>query len=184
MQPSPDPQPQPRIFAPLFMLVRETLSVIIPALIIAFFINVYVAEAVAIEASSSMEPNMYVGYRVMTEKISYRFRTPRRGDVVVANLPNQEAGLIKRVLGLPGEMIEVRNGHTYINGEMLTEPWVTHFGGPYSAPSVVPDGYVFILGDNRETSRDSRAIGPVPLEAVTRRAWLVYWPWSEIKLLP
>ncbi len=162
----------------------EIITVVLPALLIALFVNVYVAEAVEIEMGSSMEPNMYVGYRVMTEKISYRFRTPQRGDIVVADVPNQEAGLIKRVVALPGEVVVVQEGHTYINGEMLDEPWVTHFGGRDYPATLVPEEHVFIVGDNRAASRDSRAIGPIPMEDVTRRAWLVYWPLGEIELLP
>jgi signal peptidase I len=165
-------------------LLWELVSVVVPALVIALFINVYVAEAVEIEMGSSMEPNMYVGYRVMAEKISYRFHTPKRGDIVVAEIPHQNAGLIKRVMALPGEVVEVHDGHTYINGEMLIEPWVMHFGGPEYPATLVPEGYIFIVGDNRAVSRDSRSIGPVPLEDVTRRAWLIYWPFSEIELLP
>lgn len=164
--------------------VRELVSVVIPALVIALFINVYVAEAVEIEMGSSMEPNMYVGYRVMTEKISYRLHLPQRGDIVVAEVPNQEAGLIKRVVALPGETVEVRSGHTYINGEELSEPWVMHFGGPEYPATLVPEGHIFIVGDNRAVSRDSRAIGAIPLEDVTRRAWLIYWPISEIEFIP
>jgi len=139
---------------------------------------------VEIEMGSSMEPNMYVGYRVMTEKISYRFDTPKRGDIVVVDIANQEAGLIKRVMALPGEIVEVYEGHTYINGEMLSEPWIVHFGGPEYPATMIPEGFIFIVGDNRAVSRDSRSIGPVPLEDVTRRAWLIYWPLSELELLP
>jgi signal peptidase I len=175
------------IFKPVVLLrnfLRELVSVVVPALVIALFINVYVAEAVEIEMGSSMEPNMYVGYHVMTEKISYHFHTPKRGDIVVAEIPHQDAGLIKRVMALPGEIIEVRDGHTYINGEMLSEPWVMHFGGPEYPATRVPEGYIFIVGDNRAVSRDSRSIGPIPLEDVVRRAWLIYWPFSAIELLP
>lgn len=168
----------------LIKLLWELTSVVVPALLISLFINVYVVEAVEIEMGSSMEPNMYVGNRVMTEKISYRFNSPQRGDVVVADVPDQEAGLIKRVIALPGETVAVRQGHAYINGEMLNEPWVTHFGGPDYPATLIPDDHIFILGDNRPVSRDSRAIGPIPLENITRRAWLIYWPIPEFEYLP
>lgn len=164
--------------------VRELVTTILPAVLLALFINVYVAEAVEIEDGPSMQPNLYAGYRVMTEKISYRFHQPQRGDVVVAEQPGDAMSLIKRVVALPGELVEVRNGHTYVDGQPLDEPWVTHFGGPGYPPTVVPLDHVFILGDNRPVSHDSRAIGPVPLEQVTRRVWLVYWPLDEIELTP
>jgi signal peptidase I len=168
----------------LVKLVWELATVVIPALLMALFINVYVAEAVEIEQGSSMEPNLYVGYRVMTEKISYRFRDPHRGDIVVVEMPNQEAGLIKRVVALAGETIEVRGGHTYINGEMLFEPWVTNFGGPDYPTTEIPADKIFVLGDNRAVSRDSRAIGPIPMKNTTRRVWLIYWPLTELELFP
>jgi len=168
----------------ILRVVWEIITVTLPALLMALFVNVYVAEAVEIELGSSMEPNMYVGYRVMTEKITYRFRSPQRGEVVIADVPGQEAGLIKRVVALPGEIVAVRAGHTYINGEMIDEPWVSHFGGREYTATLVPEGHIFMVGDNRVVSRDSRAIGPIPLKDVTRRAWLVYWPLTEFYLLP
>ncbi len=177
-------QNNPRIRQAVLKLVWELVSVVVPALLIALFINVCVAEAVEIEMGSSMEPNMSVGNRVMTEKISYQLHEPRRGDVVVADISEQEAGLIKRVIALPGEIVEVRQGHVYINGEMLFEPWVTHFGGSEYPATIVPENHVFILGDNRVASRDSRAIGPIPLENITRQAWFIYWPIIDLKYLP
>ncbi|MBC8507941.1 MAG: signal peptidase I [Anaerolineales bacterium] len=173
-----------RISRIFLKILWDIFSVTIPALLIALFVNVYVVEAVEIEMGSSMEPNMYVGYRVMTEKISYRFRDPQRGEVVVADVPDMEAGLIKRVVALPGEVFAVREGHTYINGERLDEPWVTHIGGRDYSTSVVPEGHIFIVGDNRVASRDSLVIVPIPLEDVTRRAWLIYWPLNEFEILP
>ena len=131
-----------------------------------------------------MQPGLYRGYRVMTEKITYRFSPPRRGDVVIADQPSDEPTLIKRVLGLPGETIEVRDGHTFINGNAIAEPWIRTFGGPDYPPTVVPEAHVFILGDNRANSRDSRAIGPVPIEAIRGRVWLVFWPLDEIRFAP
>jgi signal peptidase I len=162
----------------------EAITAIVPALLIALFINVHVAQAVEIEAGPSMQPNLYQGYRVMIERVSYRFHLPDRGDIVVADRPGEEVSLIKRVMGLPGETIEVRDGHVMIDGEAIEEPGVTHFGGPDYGPEEVPEGCVFILGDNRQVSRDSRAIGPVALSTIEGRVWLVYWPLEEIRLVP
>ena len=162
----------------------ELVITILPALLVALFINVFVAEAALVEHGPSMEPNLYRGDRVMTEKVSYLFHLPRRGDVVVADRPGSEVALIKRVVALPGEIVEVRGGHTFINGERIEEPWVTNFGGPSYPPTVVPLDHVFIMGDNRSNSRDSRAIGPVPVDTITGHAWLIYWPLDQIKLVP
>jgi signal peptidase I len=164
-------------------IVWELVTTVVPAVAIALFVNVYVAQAVTIEDGPSMQPNLYRGYRVMTEKLSYRLHPPRRGDVVVVDRPGPEVSLIKRVIAVAGEMVEVRGGHTTIDGEPIEEPWVVHFGGPDYGPALVPEDHVFVMGDNRRLSRDSRAIGPVPVDTVQGRAWLVYWPSDDIKLL-
>jgi signal peptidase I len=165
-------------------LVREFAASIAPALVLALFINVFVAEAAIVEEGPSMQPGLYRGYRVMTEKITYRFGPPHRGDVVITDQPDDEPTLIKRVVGLPGETVEVRDGHTFVNGNALVEPWVRTFGGPDYPPTIVPETHVFILGDNRANSRDSREIGPVPIKAIKGRVWLVFWPLDKIRLAP
>jgi signal peptidase I len=174
----------PRLFRFVRGAAWEVVATFVPALLLALFVNVFVAEAALVENGPSMQPNLYPGYRVMTEKISYRLHTPRRGDVVIAEQSDGQRSLIKRVMALSGETVEVRGGHTFIDGHPVEEPWVTSFGGPDYGPLVVPAEHVFILGDNRSDSWDSRAIGPVPMKAVKRRVWLVYWPLDQIKFLP
>ena len=163
---------------------REILTTVLPALLLALLVNMFVGEAVAIEDGPSMQPNLYRGDRMLTEKISYRFHPPRRGDVVIVDRPGNEVTLVKRVVAVAGETVEVRGGHTFINGQPIDEPWVTHFGGPGYGPEVVPEDHVFILGDNRTVSRDSRAIGPVPMDSVRGRVVLVYWPPDQAQLVP
>ena len=165
-------------------IVREVITTIIPAVLLALLINTFVAQAATIKDGPSMEPNLYRGSHLMTEKVSYRLHQPLRGDVVIAEQPGEAVSLIKRVVGLPGETVEVRDGHTFINGEPIDEPWITWFGGPGYPPTQIPPGHVFILGDNRPQSRDSRHIGPVPLEQVTRQAMFVFWPPAQIKRIP
>ena len=87
-------------------------------------------------------------------------------------------------MGLPGEMVEVKNGHVIIDGQKIEEPWILYFGGPDYRPAKIPEGYIFIVGDNRQNSRDSRAIGPVPINTIEGRAWLVYWPLDDVELVP
>ena len=177
--PDPDPEERPLTRHPIW----EVITTLIPAVLIALFINVYIAEAAEIEAGPSMQPNLFAGYRVMTEKISYYLHEPRRGDILVIERPKNEGNLIKRVIGLPGESIEVRAGHTYINGQPIDEPWVTYFGGRDIPATVIPKGHIFIIGDNRPNSRDSRDIGPVPIESIIGRGWFVYWPLDEFQFL-
>jgi len=164
-------------------LLWDLVTSIVPALLIALFVNVFIAQAAEIESGPSMQPNLYVGYRMMTEKISYYFHEPERGDIVIVEQPDGP-NLVKRVIGLPGEVIESSEGHTFINDEALDEPWVSYFGGRYYPPARIPDGYVFIIGDNRPVSHDSRTIGPVPIEAIQGRVIFIYWPLSEFKIFP
>jgi signal peptidase I len=161
----------------------DLVSTVVPAVLIALFVNIFVAQAMVVQGPS-MQPNLHYNQRVMVEKVSYRFiHGPRRGDVVVVEIANEEEPLIKRVVAISGETVEVRQGQVFINGELLNEPWVTRQGGPHSAAMRVPPLHVFILGDNRGSSRDSRAFGPVSVDQIVGRAWLVYWPLDQIQSL-
>lgn len=168
----------------IYKTIREIIFSLVPALLIALFVNFFVTEAAVVEQGPSMQPNLYVGYRVMTEKVSYRFHEPNLGDIVIIERAGREVDLVKRIIALPGEIVEVRSGRVWINGEQLSEPYVEEFGGPSYGPSRVPDGSVFILGDNRHLSHDSRAFGPVSLDSVNRRVIFIYWPPEEIKVFP
>jgi signal peptidase I len=102
----------------------------------------------------------------------------------VVDRPGNEKTLVKRVIAVAGETIEVRGGHALVNGQPIGEPWVEQFGGPGYGPELVPEDHVFILGDNRAVSHDSRAIGPVAVDSVRGRVVLVYWPPDQLKLVP
>jgi signal peptidase I len=181
---TPLPEPTPETGFRFRRFLWDVVTTIVPALVMALFINVFIAEAAEIEDGPSMQPNLYIGYRMMTEKVSYRFHEPRRGDIVIAEQPNEQPNLVKRVIGLPGETIESRDGHTFINGDPIDEPWVTNFGGRSYPPTEIPEGYVFIIGDNRPQSHDSRAIGPVPIDDIQGRVIFVYWPLNEFEIFP
>jgi signal peptidase I len=157
-------------------VLREVAETLIPALIIAVAINVFLAQATQV-LGQSMEPTLHNTDRVVVEKLTYGLlHGPRRGDIVVIDPPTEEDLLIKRVLGLEGETIEVRGGQVYINGELLAEEWTVRLGGGSYGPLTIPPGHVFVLGDNRGASNDSRAFGPVAVEFLVGRAWLSYWP--------
>ncbi|MDY7040030.1 MAG: signal peptidase I [Chloroflexota bacterium] len=160
--------------------LRELLETIIPAVIIALVINLFLAQATQVYGQS-MEPNLHHSQRLVVEKISYRFHGPRRGDVVV--LKSSEHGselLIKRVVGLPGERVEIHDGLVYIDGVPLAEPYLTQGTSGYKEAVVVPPLQVYVLGDNRGFSNDSRSFGPVSLENIVGRAWISYWPVDQI----
>jgi signal peptidase I len=170
------PGPRPQRWKWLLRTLREVAETVIPAVVIALIINVFLAQATQV-LGQSMEPNLHTSQRVVVEKVTYRFlHGPRRGDVVVLNLPEQPDMLIKRVIGLPGETIEVRDGQVYIDGEPIHEPWTTNPGGGYYGPVTVPPLHVFVMGDNRSASNDSRSFGPVSVDAIIGRAWFSYWP--------
>ena len=156
--------------------VRALLETVIPALLIAIGINLFLAQATQV-LGQSMEPNLHTAQRLVVEKVTYRLHGPRRGDIVVIDLP--EAGpelLIKRVIGLPGDTISGKGGQVFIDGEPLDEPYVTSPGGRDIPEQVVPPLHVFVMGDNRQFSNDSRNFGFVPIDNIIGRAWFSYWP--------
>jgi signal peptidase I len=168
----------------MLQALREILETILPALLIALLINVFVGQATRVEGMS-MEPNLHTNQRLVVEKISYRFHGPERFDVVVLKLPDQgDELLIKRVIGLPGETVEVTDGHIYINDELLAEPFLDQeITSGRDSRVVVPPLHVFVMGDNRNHSNDSRNFGPVPIDNIVGRAWISYWPPEQVGLV-
>lgn len=164
--------------------LRDVLETVLPALLIAVLINVFVGQATRVEGQS-MEPNLHTDQRLVVEKVSYRFHGPQRFDVVVLEMPSQgDELLIKRVIGLPGETVEIKDGHVYINDEQLQESFTDEMTQPGRYGEVtVPPLHVYVLGDNRDRSNDSRSFGPVPIKSVVGRAWLSYWPLERVGLV-
>jgi signal peptidase I len=131
----------------------------------------------------SMQPNLHEGEYVIVDKISYLFRQPARGEIVVLKRTS-EADLIKRVIGLPGETLQVSNGQVLINGQSITEPYMKDPRiNQDTPPQTIPADRVFVMGDNRNNSSDSRGFGPVPLTDIVGRAWIIYWPPPDWKVL-
>jgi signal peptidase I len=161
--------------------------VIAVALLVAFVVRTFVLAHFVVEGSS-MYSTLETGDRVFVNKLSYRLHDPNRGDVVVLHQITgaSERDLIKRVIGLPGETVEVRNCTVLIDGRILNEPYLdpavvtpTDCGGDYSANGPVPDDHVFVMGDNRGGSQDSRVIGPISEDDLVGRAFVVFWPQSH-----
>ena len=173
-----DPPPRrPGVARRFVHLVRELLETVLPAILIALLLNVFVGQATRVQGQS-MEPNLHTDQRLVVEKVSYRFHGPRRGDIVVIRVPSQgDELLIKRVIGLPGETVEILDGQVTIDGQLLDEPYT--IGSTRSGRIgrvIVPPLHVFVMGDNRDHSNDSRTFGPVPIDNIVGRAWLSYWP--------
>jgi len=136
--------------------------------------------------TESMVPILEVGDRVVANKLVYHFNVPQRGDIIVFESPNGEIYLVKRVVGVPGDRIEVVRGTLYVNEERWEEPYLnrelpdTNSYGPVT----VPEGHVFVMGDNRADSADSRyVIGPVPLEHIEGEAFMRIWPLGKLGFL-
>jgi signal peptidase I len=160
----------------------ELVETLIPALLIALAINFFVAQPTLVRGYS-MEPTLHQEERLLVEKLSYRFHAPQRGDIVVLKVAQEPIPLVKRVIGLPGETVEIRQGKVYVNGQHLDEPYLGQTPYGNMPARQVPAGSVFVLGDNRNNSNDSRYFGVVPLDDIVGKAWLRYWPLDQIGLV-
>ena len=164
-------------------VTREMLSAILPALVIAIVIHLFLAQATRVEGYS-MEPTLFGHQRPIIEKLSYHFHEPQRGDIVVIKVPGFDELLIKRVIGLPGDTLEVKDGVVYINDKALNEPYVNGRPRGDYPRTKIPEGYIFVMGDNRNNSNDSRSFGPVAIENIVGHAWMRYWPLQDCSLMP
>jgi len=165
----------------------EWVAVIVGALIVALVVKTFLFQAFYIP-SESMEPTLDVGDRVLVNKLSYDLHDVGRGDIVVFELDPSEIGpdgiqdLIKRVIGLPGEVIESRDGAVYVDDRRLDEPYLPADGdpGPAIERQTVPEGHVFVMGDNRDNSADSRVRGPIAIDDIVGRAFILVWPPGDL----
>ncbi len=160
--------------------------VIIVALLVAFLVRTFVLAHFVVDGTS-MFSTLHDDDRVFVNKLSYRLHDPNRGDVVVLHQDSgaSERDLIKRVIALPGETIEIQNCQVSIDGQTLEEPYLDpavvtpgNCGGDL-APVLVPEDHVFVMGDNRGGSQDSRALGPIEEDDLVGRAFVVFWPQSH-----
>ncbi|MDD4986834.1 MAG: signal peptidase I [Dehalococcoidales bacterium] len=136
--------------------------------------------------SASMEPHLQIGDRVLVNKIIYRFWSPSRGDIIIFQPEDNPTGIpfIKRVIGLPGDTVEIKNGAVYVNGEALREPYLKQFPSYSMQAVIVPAGEYFVLGDNRNISNDSHVWGTVSRDQIIGKASLTLWPPDEWGLAP
>lgn len=162
-------------------------GVIIFAVALAL-INLFIV-TINVVSGPSMEPNFYNGQYVLVDRLSYLYRTPRRGEAVVIRFPGdpEKVRYIKRVVGLPGEIISFNNGKVFINGKQLKENYLRPdtFTSAFNSESVTvgPDEY-FLLGDNRENSSDSRIFHAVEKRFITGLAYLILLPPNQAGLVP
>ena len=132
----------------------------------------------------SMLPNLHEGEYVIVDKVSYAFRQPERGEIVVLKNPTpSQPDLIKRIIGLPGETIDVHGGSVYINGQPLAEPYIAQPMVADSGATQLQADQYFVMGDNRNNSEDSRRFGPRAVNDIVGRAWIIYWPPTDWQIL-
>ncbi len=161
-------------------VLSEMVKTILLALVLYFAISA-VTDRVRVE-NISMQPTLQEGELLVVYKWAYRFGEPYRGDIIVFHHNRQPPeDYIKRVIGLPGDQVTVRGGQVYINGEALDEPYIAS-PPAYDGEWLVPEGHLFVLGDNRNRSSDSHVWGFVPMSDVVGRAVVVYWPPQRIRL--
>jgi signal peptidase I len=164
----------------------EWLIVLVVAVGSALLVKAYVMQQFAVDGRS-MDTTLHNGDRVLVNKLSYKLHDPRRGDVVVLKQFNggTERDLIKRVIALPGETVEVSDCKVLVDGKLLNEPYldptvVTPGNcGPGYPPTKIPENEVFVMGDNRPGSGDSRTFGPVSEDLLIGRAFVVIWPFGD-----
>ncbi len=168
----------------LLSFLRELPFLIILAVVIAWFVKSFIFQPFYIP-SGSMEPTLLPQDRVIVNKFIYRFRPPQKGDIVVFVPPNDlKRDYIKRVVAVGGETLEIIENEVYINGKKIVEPYrinssdFSHYG-----PIKVPKNCVFVMGDNRPNSLDSRVFGPLKTSQILGKAIAVYWPPWRIKIL-
>lgn len=173
------------MFKRLGAFFLDIFEVIVFAIGIFFFIYLLVMRPHKIDGQSMM-PNFPDSEFLLTEKVTYYFRNPDRGDVVIFTPPNNKFDeYIKRVIALPGETVTIKGGYVYIDGIKLNEPYIetsVYTGGgnflQEGKEYKVPEGGYFVMGDNRGNSSDSRYWGPITKKEISGRAWVVYWPVS------
>lgn len=163
--------------------LREWTLTLGSAVLISFLIQNYAFAQVRVE-QHSMDTTLAEGQRLVENRLVYRFYEPARGDIVILNGPETDRRLVKRIIGLPGETVDMKDGAVYINGERLDEPYATGqtYPGIIKLPLVVPAHSYFVLGDNREKSEDSRNLGTMSKDSVEGKAVLRLYPLDQIKI--
>lgn len=159
----------------------ETIQTLVLAVILYFLIDSVMAR-VRVD-NISMQPTLKPGEFILVNKVEYKLGQIHRGDIIVFHYPlNPNEDYIKRVIGVPGDTITVRDARVYVNNQVISEPYISA-PPQYNGSWDVPDGKVFVLGDNRNQSSDSHSWGTVPLENIVGKALVVYWPLDEFKIL-
>jgi len=156
--------------------LREMVETILLTLLIYVLIRTFLIENYRV-VGHSMVPTLEDRQFLVVNKLDYRLRQPRRGDIVVFFDPRDgDRKLIKRIVGLSGEVVEIRNGQVFVDGRTLDEPYIQNRARYSESATQVPEGHFYVLGDNRSNSSDSHNWGTLSEEKIVGRAWFSYWP--------
>lgn len=162
---------------------RDFVITVILAVVIFFALQFTLGNFVVIGAS--MQPSFYEGERVVATKLAYKLHEPERGDVIVFLPPDgMDEDLIKRIIGLPGDIVEVKDGVVYVNSLPLDEPYIKNPPNYGYSTEIVPENEYWVLGDNRNNSNDSHTGWTVPRENIIGKAWLIIWPPDKWQVVP
>lgn len=173
------------ILKSLAKTLAEWVIIIGIAFVLSLLIRNYLIDT-RIVPTGSMLPTIQLEDRLIVDRFFYKYDTVKRGDIIVFEAPEaaqEDKDLVKRVIGLPGEKLEVRNGIVYINDKALYEPYVERPADYDYGPVIIPEDSYFMLGDNRRYSKDSHVWGFVPAENILGRVWIRYWPLSSFGFL-
>jgi len=160
--------------------LKEYIQALIISIIAAFLIMTFIAQSFVVEGAS-MEPTLHSGDRVLIEKISYKLSPPNRGDIIVLNRPGRP--FIKRVIAIEGDTLFISDGEVYLNDQVLDEPYISEETEGTWGPYIIPEGMVFVMGDNRNNSDDSRrSVGYLDVNDIKGKAVLKFYPFEEMKV--
>ena len=166
--------------------IKDWVVSIVIAVVLAMIIRTFVVELYLVDGPS-MRPTLQHAQRLVVNKFIYHFRAPEKGEVLIFRYPKDPSrDFIKRVIAVPGDTIEIKDGNVFVNGELQNEDYIlSKCRGDYPK-STIPDGHIFVMGDNRNNSEDSRFpdVGFVPFDLIKGKAMLVFWPLDAWKTLP
>lgn len=174
LEPAPNRQPTS-------VFVREIIETLLLTFFIFWLVNGLIGRY-RIDGNS-MNPTLLNGEYLLISNFAYTLDEPERGDIIVFRHPRSDLNLIKRVIGLPGDTVDIQNGEVRVNGTVLQEPYIAA-APTYNSSWIVPDDEFFVLGDNRNNSSDSHAWGFLPEDQILGKALLVYWPPQDWIMVP
>lgn len=169
----------------VFSELKDWIGSIVIAVVLAMLIRTFIVELYVVDGPS-MRPTLESEERLVVNKFIYRFHPPQKGEILVFQYPRDPSrDFIKRVIATPGDTIEIHEGRVLVNDQLLTEDYILEKTRSEYPKSTVPEGRVFVMGDNRNNSEDSRFadVGFVPYDLIKGKAMLVFWPVSQYKTL-